>query len=115
MAPATHSSSEEDEIDLMRSFQKGAEGNAQKKKQQSFSLGSFTSNGTSVVDDSDSLHSGQGRRTLAGVRVSPVRDREEYIYYDGNDTVHCIRREISRRGNLLYEVELVNGTDRKVS
>lgn len=49
------------------------------------------------------------------VRVSPIRNREEYRYYEPQDEVESIVRRYSRRGNSMYEVRLGGDTYKQVS
>jgi hypothetical protein len=56
------------------------------------------------------------RRALC-VRVEPIDDKEEYVYYEPKDEVEGILREFSRRkgGDLLYEVRLFGDKTKQVS
>lgn len=49
------------------------------------------------------------------VRVLPVRNKEEYIFYEPKDEVVEIVREFSRRGIFNYEVKLLGNKTREVS
>ena len=115
MAFGTYSSSEGNEINLMQSFQKGAKGKSQQTKQRSCSPGDSIQDEASTDQQINSGRLGHERRRLVGIRVSPVRDREEYIYYDGEDAVHRVHKEVSKGGTVSYDVTLVNGRNRRVS
>lgn len=115
MAFGTHSSSEGDEINLMRSFQKGIKGKSQQTKQRSCSPDDSIPDEASTEQQSNPGRLGHGRRRLVGIRVSPVRDREGYIYYDGEDAVHRVRKEVSKGGTVSYDVTVMNGRNRRVS
>lgn len=111
MARNTSSGSEDNEADLIAAFQKGA----QRGPQKSVSPSNFVSDEASANEESIWQRRRQTSQKLVAVRASPVRDRNEYIYYDGKDTVHRVRREITKRGNTFYHVEFVDGTDGQVS
>lgn len=55
------------------------------------------------------------KRELISVRVSPVRDRQQYEYYAPEDEVEEIVREYVKQGEMMYEVRLVGGKSRQVS
>ncbi|OAG12176.1 uncharacterized protein CC84DRAFT_1078202 [Paraphaeosphaeria sporulosa] len=97
----------------MASFQKGANGPARGRKARS-----HTSGRNSSVEEKEYKRIQrieQAPQKLAAVRVPPVRNRNQYIYYDGKDAVHGVRREIEKRGELLYDIELVDGTHKRVT
>lgn len=49
------------------------------------------------------------------MRVKPVEDKEEYVYYEPKDEVEGILREFSRKGAMIYEVRLVGDRIKQVS
>lgn len=104
MATATPLTSDEDEADLMALFKKGPKIPPREKKARSQ---------TATRDSSE--RKAQVSQKLAGVEVPPVQNRSEYIYYDGKNAVQRIRREFEKRGELFYDVELVDGTYKQVS
>ncbi|KAF1977413.1 hypothetical protein BU23DRAFT_526827 [Bimuria novae-zelandiae CBS 107.79] len=113
MPRATTLTSDDDEVDLMASLKKG--GKSKPRKQQSFSPTNFISDEDSADEELPNPRIGRASQKLAAVRVPPVRHRNEYIYYDGAETVQRVRREVSKRGELFYDVELIDGTNKQVT
>lgn len=54
-------------------------------------------------------------RRLAHIRVSPVRSKHEYTYYEPEEEVMEILDESSKRGEMLYRIRLVDSTEKEVS
>jgi hypothetical protein len=54
------------------------------------------------------------RRAIC-VRVKPVSNGEEYVYYDPVEEVEEIVNEYSHKGDMLYEVKLVGNIQKQVS
>ena len=53
-------------------------------------------------------------RTLVAVRPEPLKHRHLYKYIAPKDEVSRVIREYSRRGVIMYEVKLLNGTIEQV-
>jgi hypothetical protein len=54
-------------------------------------------------------------RRAVCVRVKPVSNRDEYVYYEPAEEVEEIVKEYSRRGDMLYEVKMTGDTKKQVS
>ncbi|KAH3934471.1 hypothetical protein JI435_064500 [Parastagonospora nodorum SN15] len=54
------------------------------------------------------------RRALC-VRVKPVTNRDEYVYYEPAEEVEEILKEYSRRGDMLYEVKMTGNTKKQIN
>ena len=54
-------------------------------------------------------------RRVLHVRPEPVRNRDEYTYYEPKDEVESIIKETTKKGDIIYEVKLVGGGMREVS
>lgn len=112
-------SSGEDSGDLMAAFQ--GKGKGQRKappstrKRSSFSPGNFISDQSSTVDEPKNKRAPAIRRKVVGIRVSPVRNRHEYTYYEPSVTAVKILREYERRGDILHSVKLSSGDTEEVS
>ena len=53
-------------------------------------------------------------RRLLQIRPKPVYNKEEYVYYEPQDEVESIVREFTRRGMIMYEVNLAAGGTKEV-
>lgn len=109
------SSDDDDTADLIASFKKA--GSVSAKKKPSSEPGEqprgFVSQQKSEDDRSKRPPRGTRRRVIA-VRPSPVRNRDEYVYYEPKETAECILREYQRKGELRYDVKLVGGGTKEV-
>ena len=101
--------SDEDEIDLMASFKKGAKG--QTRRPNARSLSKRSSDQESADEEVNNL---QAPQRLVAVQVPPVRNRNQYMYYDGQEAVQRVNRGFEKRGELMYAIELVDGTKKQV-
>jgi chromodomain-helicase-DNA-binding protein 4 len=54
-------------------------------------------------------------RKLVGVFPSPVKNRDDYVYYEPVDNVAAIIREFTKRGDIMYQVNMSSGTSTQVS
>jgi chromodomain-helicase-DNA-binding protein 4 len=54
-------------------------------------------------------------RKLVGVFPSPVKHRDDYVYYEPIDNVAAIIREFTKRGDIMYQVNMSSGTSTQVS
>jgi hypothetical protein len=54
-------------------------------------------------------------RRAVCVRVKPVSNRDDYVYYDPAEEVDEIVKEYSKKGDMLYEVKLVGNIKKQVS
>lgn len=107
------SSDEEDVVNLIAAFQKGPRKlSLRGRSRPSFSPGNFISSGD---EDHASQSSPAQPRKAVAVVVSPVRNREEYTYYEPREAVQNILREFTHKGDLMYEVKLSDGNTREVS
>lgn len=112
-------SSDEDGAQLMATFQKQTSQNApspQRKEQSSVPARDF------ILEHSSEAERGMSRaqsprktRRALCVRVKPVENKDEYTYYEPRDEVEAIVREFSKRGKMLYEVRLSDGSAKQVS
>jgi hypothetical protein len=111
-------SSDEDSSDLMASFKRGNGSASAMRKQASVSPGMFFSEEESSAGENHAptlRHQAGNRRVAVAVKVPPVRNRSDYTYYEPKQVVHRILREYTRKGEIMYEVELPNGRTRQVS
>ncbi|KAF1845477.1 chromodomain-helicase-DNA-binding protein 4 [Cucurbitaria berberidis CBS 394.84] len=103
-------SSDEDGAELMAAFKKqgGRQSTAtSSNKPASFSPGDFISDdGSGGEEHHSQVGSSRKMRRALCVRPSPVRNKNEYTYYEPKDEVEGIIREFTRRGEMLYEVRL---------
>lgn len=97
----------------MASFQKGA--NNQPRKRKLLSLGKRSPSQDSLRGKNHERQEKHAPQKLVAVRVPPVHRPEDYIYYDGQEAVERIRQEFQRKGEFMYDVELVDGTQKQVS
>jgi hypothetical protein len=110
MARTASITSGEDENDLMASFKKSATGQMRGRKARSQASGRDSSD-----REMDHQRMKPPPAKLVAVQVPPVRNRAQYIYYDGQEAVQQIRREFKKGGELIYDIELVDGTHKQVS
>lgn len=111
-------SSSEDEANLMASFKRPNRSAAPpKRKETSVSPAMFFSDDNSAGDNNaTSQRSSHGAPKFAvAVRARPLRNRDEFTYYEPKEEIERILREFSRRGNIMYEVKLADGQTRRVS
>ncbi|KAF2449385.1 hypothetical protein P171DRAFT_427584 [Karstenula rhodostoma CBS 690.94] len=110
-APVT-SDDDDDEHELMASFKKSAKGPTRGRKARS------QTSGRDSVEEKEhqrAPRTTQAPQKLAAVRVPPVHNRDQYIYYDGEEAVQRVRREFKKSGEFVYDIELVNGTHKQVT
>ena len=110
MARTVSLSSDEDGINHIESFKKGAESQIRNRPTCSPASDRFSQEKKIGLQRTP-----QAPRKLIAVQVPPVLNRDQYIYYDGRDTVQRVRREFEERGELQYDIELVDGTQKQVS
>lgn len=103
MARVTEYISSDNDDDVIASFTERAKAN--QSKQQSLPANE------NLRDQRDK----SPPQRLKAVLVPPVHHRHEYIYYDGRETVERIRHEVSKRGELIYDVEFVDGSTKRAS
>jgi hypothetical protein len=112
-------SSDEDGAQLMAIFQKQTSRNApspQRKEQPSVPARDLVLEHSPEAEGSMSrAQSPRKTRRALCVRVKPVENKDEYTYYEPRDEVEAIVREFSKRGNMLYEVRLSDGSTKQVS
>ncbi|KAJ4359716.1 uncharacterized protein N0V89_000272 [Didymosphaeria variabile] len=110
MADIASIASDEDGLELMASFKKGANGEARGRKARS------QINDRDFPDEEVVSQRAEGApQRLLAVRVPPVHDRDEYIYYDGEAAVERVQREFEKRGELMYDVEFIDGRHKQVT
>jgi hypothetical protein len=54
-------------------------------------------------------------RRAVCVRITPVQRKHEYTYYEPQIEIEAVRREWSRRGEMMFDVLLVGGISKEVS
>ncbi|KAF2020910.1 hypothetical protein BU24DRAFT_10762 [Aaosphaeria arxii CBS 175.79] len=112
--------SSDDELDIA-SFQRNGtrKRSPPARKSASVSPGMFFSDESSVTEEDTKNEKKKDSidrpRKLVAVKVTPVRNREEYTYYEPEEEVHSILREYKRKGVLMYEVKLLDGKHHKVT
>lgn len=84
------------------------------RKRASIAVESFLSDSSSEVNVAHAESPPKVRRVLH-VRASPVRDRDEYTYYEPKDEVESIVQEITTKGQVMFEVKLAGGGTTQVS
>lgn len=102
----------------MASFKKGSRAApSPKRKEASVSPGMFFSDDSSVGDEDTTSWSAENieRRVAIAVRAAPVKNREEYTYYEPKDGVDQILREYRRKGGFMYKAQMSNGQTQQVS
>lgn len=115
-------SSDDDPAELMASFKRNGAPTVQaatpspRRKQPSVSPEIPLSEQASArsMGSADLPKPNASRRVAVAVRVPPIRNPEEYTYYEPKVEVEHILRECSRRGELMYDVKLSDGTLRQV-
>jgi hypothetical protein len=113
-------SSDDDGAELMAAFKsRGARKAAPPKiaEQPAQSPEASASGHNSEGESGRSLSNTSRTRRALCVRVEPIDDKEEYVYYEPKDEVEGILREFSKRkgGDLLYEVRLFGDKTKQVS
>lgn len=83
-------------------------------KRTSIAVESFLSESSSEEDAVHAEPPPKVRRVLH-VRASPVRNREEYTYYEPQDEVRHVVREVTHKGEVMFDVKLVGGGTKQVS
>ncbi|KAJ4295425.1 hypothetical protein N0V90_007437 [Kalmusia sp. IMI 367209] len=113
MARGSPSTSDEDGASLMAFFKAGAKDKA--RRQMSFLPTNVVSDQDSASEEARSQRSQRAPQKLISIRVEPVRNRHEYIYYEPQESVQNVRREYQKKGQLMFEVELDSGTLKQVT
>ncbi|KAF1945307.1 hypothetical protein EJ02DRAFT_451612 [Clathrospora elynae] len=123
-------SSDEDGAQLMAAF-KNKRPNSRKSsaappkpaKQRSFSPGAVFSEEDNSEDEADSntingTTPSRSRKAVC-VRVPPVQDKSQYVYFEPKDEVEGILREFSKKGGkkgeMLYEVKLFGDSTKQIT
>ncbi|KAL1594503.1 hypothetical protein SLS60_010263 [Paraconiothyrium brasiliense] len=110
MARTASITSDEDGVKLMASFKKDAKIQARGRKARS-----QTNDRDFPDEEMDSQHAEGISQKLLAVRVPPVENRDAYIYYDGQAAVQRVHREFEKRGELIYDVEFIDGGHKQVT
>jgi hypothetical protein len=84
-----------------------------KQKRVSIAVENFLSDSSSG-EDLDKAESPPKVRRLLQIRPSPVRNRNEYTYYEPRDEVESIVREFTTKGRVMYMVKLEGGAIKEV-
>jgi hypothetical protein len=84
-----------------------------KQKRVSIAVENFLSDSSSG-EDLDKAESPPKVRRLLQIRPSPVRNRNEYTYYEPRDEVESIVREFTTKGRVMYMVKLEGGATKEV-
>ncbi|KAF2465544.1 uncharacterized protein BDR25DRAFT_346076 [Lindgomyces ingoldianus] len=115
-------SSSDDGAELMATFKSmSRKHNAAtpSRKQPSMSPGLFISDESSTGGKETAIQMARPlkhvTRKAVAVQVTPVQNRKEYTYYEPKDSVEQILREYTRKGDLLFEVKLSDGTEKTLS
>jgi hypothetical protein len=111
-------SSDEDGAELMAAFKRnGARKSAQPPTNAPSSTvaGDSTSEPTPTPEDRIESHDPPIPRRALCVRVKPVDNESEYVYYEPTEEVEEVIREFSRKGEVLYDVRLLGGVTKQVS
>ncbi|KAF2258008.1 hypothetical protein CC78DRAFT_538119 [Lojkania enalia] len=111
--------SDDDNVDHIAAFRSAKPKYPPRTREQpSVSPGMFMTEESSSADvESTSYRSPRvnpTKRKVVAVRVPPVRNREEFVYYEPKKSVRGILREFQRQGNLMYEVKLVTGETEEI-
>ena len=86
----------------------------QKQKRVSIAVENFLSDSSSG-EDLDNAESPSKVRRVLQIRPSPVRNRDEYTYFEPQDEVESILREFTTKGRVMYKVKLEGGVTKEVS
>jgi hypothetical protein len=111
-------SSDEDGAELMAAFQRRRSPEAIPPKKAhspvpaTDSMPGFNSG---ADETTDRARTPSKKRQLLCVRAQPVRNREQYIYFEPRDEVEEVLREFSRKGDMWYEVTLFGKASKQVS
>ncbi|KAF2274723.1 uncharacterized protein EI97DRAFT_434949 [Westerdykella ornata] len=111
-------SSDDEEGNLMASFKRGGRTRSIPRKQAPLSPGDFVSSDESSAHDEAPARTGASttvRKVAVAVRVRPVRNVEEYTYYEPAEEIERINREYGKSGQMMYEVVLSTGQTRQIS
>jgi hypothetical protein len=112
-------SSDEDGVELMAAFKRnGTRKSAQPSTEapSSFVAGDSISEPTPTAEeDRIESHIPSGPRRALCVRIPPVDNQSEYVYYEPAEEVEEIIREFSRKGEVLYDVRLFGHVTKQVS
>lgn len=110
-------SSEGDGAELMAAFKKGATRNLIANPPEVVSPGPGLSQESEEDIEADTIQVAPPieRRRLKCVRISPVRNREGYTFFEPEDEIQEIVRSFGKRGETLYEVRLRGDKTKQVS
>jgi hypothetical protein len=108
-------SSDEDGAELMAAFKKGGRSAPPKPRQPSVSPGMFISEDSSTEESPMNPTPSLFRRVAVAVRVKPIKNREDYAFYELKDEVARVLREFRLKGDIMYEIKLTNGNIQQVS
>jgi hypothetical protein len=112
-------SSDEDGTELMAAFQrKGSRKPVPPRKVEPEMIqfqGTELEHSIEAEKDHSQTRSLPSNRRAICVRVNPVINRDEYVYYEPADEVLEILRQYSSRGEMLYEVKLLGDIVQRVS
>jgi hypothetical protein len=112
-------SSGEDSAQLVAAFQKKGSRKAApppSPERVVSPIGRTASEHTLETDDAKSQSSSRPAvRQAVCVRVKPVSNRKEYVYYEPAEEVLEILKEYSKRGDMLYEARLIGHATKQVS
>ena len=86
----------------------------QKQKRVSVAVENFLSDSSSGEHLNSAESPSKVRRVLQ-IRPSPVRNRDEYTYFEPQDEVESILREFTTKGRVMYKVKLEGGVTKEVS
>ena len=104
----------------MAAFQKNGRPNAKATtpprmgKQPSFSPGAFVSEQSSEEEERRRRTPQARVRKAVAVKPKPVRNRDQYTYYEPKEIAKSISREYYNNGDLMYEVKLTSGVSKQV-
>ena len=85
-----------------------------KQKRVSIAVENFLSDSSSGEYLNNAESPSKVRRVLQ-IRPSPVRNRKEYTYFEPQDEVESILREITTKSRVMYKVRLEGGATKEVS
>lgn len=107
-------SSDEDGVQLMAAFKRKS-APAPKAQPAVLSPAAFISDDGSDVEPNPRTEIQRKPRRALEVRLSPVRNREQYTLYEPEDEIDSILREYNKRGTMMYGVKLWSGATKQVS
>ncbi|KAF2849819.1 hypothetical protein T440DRAFT_425702 [Plenodomus tracheiphilus IPT5] len=109
-------SSDDDGVQLMAAFKKKAGLNPSAAPHRTSTPRRVVSIGSTPAPIAFTpINKAPKKRKLAYVHVSPVRNKEDYTYYEPKDEVEGIIRDYLRRGEMRYEVRLWGDKTKEIS